>query len=167
MKNTFEHDTLEMPLAVNKKIAKSMELINSIDFSMIKMKLMDEEEGKGWSEQHCNQVENIYKRFLCMIYLNTEFSIVPTKEVDSFWHQHILDTRAYANDCQKIFGKFIHHFPYLGMRGEDDIKLLFDCFEETKKIYFNLFGEIYCQEATNCTKCSCRSTCGGGRCGQK
>lgn len=165
MNNIIENFTLEIP--ATKTIDKVMELINSVDFTMIKMKLMDKEEGKGWSEQHSNDVEFLYKRFLCMINLFPEKSIVPTKEIDSFWHQHILDTRAYAEDCQIIFGKFIHHFPYLGMRGKEDEELLRDCFEETKEIYFELFGEIYCEEQTKCTKCSCRSTCGGGRCGQK
>lgn len=144
-----------------------MKLVNSIDLSMVKLKLTDADEGQGWSNDYCDDVEYLYRRFLCMVVLHPTKSIVPTKDIDSFWHQHILDTRAYAEDCQKIFGKFIHHFPYLGMRGEEDAKLLLDCFEETKSIYLELFGESYCEEKSRCTKCSCRSTCGGGRCGQK
>lgn len=165
MKTTIEKNTFKTPSRA--VIAETMALIQSIDFSMIKMKLMDEEEGKGWTEEYCNEIEFCYKRFLCMIKLYPEKSIVPTKSIDSFWHQHILDTNAYWKDCQLAFGKFIHHFPYLGMRGDEDVRLLHDCFEETKQIYSELFGEVYCEEQTKCTRCSCRSTCGGGRCGQR
>ena len=37
---------------------------------------------------------------------------------------HILDTRKYAADCEAAFGHFVHHFPYLGLRGEEDTKAL-------------------------------------------
>ena len=36
------------------------------------------------------------------------------------WHRHILDTRAYASDCERIFRNFMHYFPYFGLRGEAD-----------------------------------------------
>lgn len=173
MTTQFEQNVLEMSITYakqNDKIDKAMSLINSIDFSMVKAKLMDEEEGQGWDKDYTDYVEVLYKRYLCMIYVNPEGSTVPTKEIDLFWHQHILDTRAYVKDCEKIFGKFLHHFPYFGMRGEEDAQNLLDSFEETKIAYFQLFGEDYCsgyenQESSRCHKCSskchkCSSGCG-------
>src|ERR1022692_2458665 len=112
MNRLLEVDILEMPVADTKRIEKPMSLINSIDLSMVKMKLMDEEEGQGWDKEYTDYVEQRYKRYLCMIYISPKGSVVPTKDIDLFWHQHILDTRAYAKDCQLIFGKFLHHFPY-------------------------------------------------------
>lgn len=32
-------------------------------------------------------------------------------KVDAVWHQHILFTQDYAEFCQEIFGRFIHHVP--------------------------------------------------------
>lgn len=167
MNITLDIETLEMPLATSKKndkLEKAMSLVNLIDLSMVKMKLMDEEEGQAWSKEYCDYAEQLYKRYLCMIYIDPDGPHVPTKVIDLFWHQHILDTRAYAKDCSAIFGEFLHHFPYFGMRGEEDAKNLHDSFEETKVIYYELFGEDYCDESSACNKCSCSSSCGVGKC---
>lgn len=175
MSAVLEIDILEMPSADTKRIEKPMNLINSIDLSMVKMKLMDEEEGQGWDKEYTDYVEKRYKRYLCMVYVNPNGPVVPTKDIDLFWHQHILDTRAYAKDCQHIFGYFLHHFPYFGMRGKDDAKDLLDSFEETKNFHRQLFSEEYAVEyngdtsSSACHKCSskchkCASGCSGIKC---
>jgi hypothetical protein len=141
--------------------------INGVDLSMVKQKLMDKEEGQGWCEDLVNHVEMRYRRYLCMIRLDPAGSAVPTRDIDLFWHQHILDTRAYAVDCENVFGYFLHHFPYFGMRGEEDERNLHDSFEQTRDAYMRLFGEDYCAEydVSRCHKgCStchkCQSGCG-------
>lgn len=170
MTTTNQQDVLEMTVAFseqNYRVEKAMSLINSVDLSMVKAKLMDEEEGQGWDMEYANYAEKRYRRYLCMIFLNPDGPCVPTKDVDLFWHQHILDTRAYADDCQKIFGEFLHHFPYFGMRGEEDAKNLQDTFEETKIQYAQLFGDDYCSvfksennsNSSTCHKCSGSVTC--------
>ncbi|MEA2570762.1 MAG: hypothetical protein QOI24_2763 [Acidobacteriota bacterium] len=56
-------------------------------------------------------LEREYQRFwvLCKMY-PTE-PIVPSKAIDKVWHQHVLNTRQYDNDCQAYFGRFLHHTP--------------------------------------------------------
>ena len=46
--------------------------------------------------------------------------------MDGFWHMHILDTKAYREDCQKIFGRFIDHFSYFGIYCNEDRKIYKD-----------------------------------------
>jgi hypothetical protein len=70
-------------------------------------------------------------------------TIAPVVDVDEFWHYHILNTRKYAADCQEIFGYFLHHFPYAGMRGEDDEKALARAGDWTRQMYEETFGERY------------------------
>ncbi len=67
--------------------------------------------------------------------------LVPTKDVDEFWHQHIMDTRAYAQDCEEALGHFLHHFPYMGMRGEEDARQLETAFRRTERLHREAFGE--------------------------
>lgn len=139
--------------------------INMLDFGPIKVKLMDPEEGKGWNLEKCNEVEIQYKRFL---YISVKYpqAIVPSKDVDAMWHQHILDTRKYAEDCETAFGFFLHHFPYFGMRGPDDATDLENAFEETCRLYEAEFREPYVNLAEIGRKCdscgpdSCGSSCG-------
>jgi hypothetical protein len=64
-------------------------------------------------------------------------------EVDTFWHYHILDTLKYAEDCQAVFGYFLHHFPYMGLRGEDDLVAHERVGERMRTLYEDTFGEAY------------------------
>lgn len=130
--------------------------IFNLDLSMIKMKLQDAEEGKGWTPQFCDEVEIEYKRFLALKRIFPDKDIVPNKYVDAFWHQHILDTQKYAEDCEALFGSFIHHYPYFGMRDEEDRQNLINAFEETKQLYFEVFSEPYEGEASKCKRTACK-----------
>src|SRR6266849_4883328 len=106
-----------------------------------KIKLMDPEEGQGWSREYVNQMAIEYKRFLTLSVKYSEETIAPSKDVDKFWHGHILDTMKYAEDCQNVFGYFLHHFPYFGMRGEEDAANLAEAGRTTKRLYEQEFGE--------------------------
>ncbi|MCX2766882.1 hypothetical protein [Pseudoalteromonas sp. B530] len=37
--------------------------------------------------------------------------ITPPQLADEVWHEHITDTLAYHNDCENLFGAFLHHIP--------------------------------------------------------
>ena len=137
-----------------------MERIYSLDLDCVKFKLMDSKEGPGWSRDKAEMVETHYKRFLYMS-VTEGTSIVPTKDIDAFWHNHILDTHKYASDCENSFWFFLHHFPYLGMRGEEDVKRLQSSFENTRRVYERQFGEMYGTDANDCENCgNCTSSCG-------
>lgn len=117
--------------------------IDRLDLTMVKHKLclpMDKE-GKGWTKEDADLVAVWYRRFLTLNAMYPLKSIVPTKRIDEMWHAHILDTRAYIADCQSIFGEYLHHFPYFGLRGEDDAKDLADSFTETCGLFIKHFGE--------------------------
>jgi hypothetical protein len=143
--------------------------VNALDLDPIMVKLMDPEEGKGWDLPKVKSVEQAYKRFLFMS-ATVDGTIVPTKDIDAFWHQHILDTMKYATDCESVLGFFLHHFPYLGMRGEQDAANLVSAFAETAKIYREMFGEEYSasMQASECNVCGANScattTCGNTEC---
>ena len=113
--------------------------ISSLDLSLVKMKLMDPEEGKGWSKEQCDAAEKEYKRFLNLVFVFN--NAVPTKAMDIFWHQHILDTKAYYEDSKRIFGDYLHHYPYFGMFGEDDHNNLVSSFDLTKERYKEIYNE--------------------------
>src|SRR3954471_4348768 len=87
-----------------------------LDLSNVRMKLADPEEGHGFAASELDLREQEYRRFLALHLAYPEMDVVPCKLVDGIWHQHILDTNAYARDCEAIFGRFLHHFPYFGMR---------------------------------------------------
>ena len=129
------------PLAAVPHFADAFASVEHLDLGPIKVKLMELEEGEGWTVAQVNAVEIWYKRFL---YLNLKYpsdSVVPTKAIDTFWHYHILDTQKYFADCNKVFGAYFHHFPYFGMRGADDARALSNAFDATTDLFLAEFGE--------------------------
>ena len=124
-----------------KPIEQVIAAIEALDLGPIKLKLMDPEEGQGWSREYVERMETAYKRFLTLLVKFPHESIAPTKDVDKFWHGHILDTMKYADDCQNVFGYFLHHFPYFGMRGEQDAADLQAAGENMHALYEREFGE--------------------------
>lgn len=76
--------------------------INTLDLEPIIVKLMDKDEGKGWSLEFVVSAAQEYKKFLMLCYLYPEEAIVPSDVVDDFWHYHILDTHKYFDDCDAV-----------------------------------------------------------------
>jgi hypothetical protein len=118
--------------------------VTELNLDPIKMKLMHVESGEGWSLEKANAVEKEYRRFLCLMKLFPEEDTAPLVDVDTFWHYHILDTMKYAADCEKVFGYFLHHYPYVGMDGtEEDEQFRLDSGERMRTLYESIFGEAY------------------------
>ena len=128
-------------IQATKSVEQIVAAIHALDLDPIKLKLMDPEEGQGWSRAHVERVALAYRRFLTLLVRFPGETIAPSKDVDKFWHGHILDTLKYAEDCRSVFGYFLHHFPYFGMRGEEDAAKLREASERMHAIYEREFGE--------------------------
>ena len=124
-----------------KDTQSTQELVGSIDLEPIKFSLISREEGPGWTLKKIELIETWYRRFLTLVKIYPYHTIVPTKDIDTFWHYHILDTRKYMDDCEKIFGSYFHHFPYFGSRGEADKANFYKTFLVTQKLFEKHFGE--------------------------
>lgn len=122
--------------------------IDELDLEPIKVKLMHEESGEGWSLEHADAVEKEYRRFLHLMKKYPQEPAAPLMDVDTFWHYHILDTMKYAVDCEAVFGHFLHHFPYIGLRGEEDEEAHHAMGERMKELYEETFGEDYIRAST-------------------
>ena len=140
--NLLENDT---------QIAASLERVAKLDFSMLKRKLGEE---KGWSPEYQDEVEDLYCRFLALNMVYWDRKICPTGPIDEFWHAHILDTEAYERDCRDLFGEYLHHFPYFGMRGPDDRADLEEAFEKSRALFTRHFGIDPCRGETQARGCS-------------
>lgn len=132
-----------------------------LDLTNVRSKLADHEEGNGYGSEQLDLMEAEYRKFLAMHLAYPEAEIVPCKLVDEIWHQHILDTVAYRADCDAIFGSFLDHFPYFGMRGDDDAQTLADAYGDTLKIYERDFGAPpegtwISADAASCKRTACK-----------
>jgi hypothetical protein len=128
----------------NDLFSAATKAVTELNLEPIKTKLMHVASGEGWSLEKANAVEKEYRRFLCLMKLFPEEDTAPLVDVDTFWHYHILDTMKYAADCEKVFGYFLHHYPYVGMDGtEEDEQFRLDSGDRMRTLYEATFGEAY------------------------
>lgn len=104
--------------AQDRDVAAMWEAIDALDFERIKAKLAHRAQGSLGADAIA-RAEGGYRRFLKLAAKYPEVPVVPSEEVDEFWHMHILDTQRYAADCERIFGHMIHHDPYLGIDADE------------------------------------------------
>jgi hypothetical protein len=142
--------------------AKHIDLLADLDLEPIMVKAMDHEEGFGWDIKYTRAICREYKRFLALCMHFPDDAIVPSAPVDDFWHLHILDTQKYAEDCHAYLGYFLHHFPYFGMRGEQDLRNLEAAWNKTLSQYELMFDEkadsIFWPRSKRCPNCGRKST---------
>ena len=124
--------------------------VETIDFSLLVSKLVAEKE---WTVEQCQETKGLYRKFLALNVRYPDRKICPTGPVDDFWHAHILDTQAYAHDCDALFGRYLHHFPYFGMRGPEDRADLERSFAESVDLFIRHFGVDPTAGDTNARSC--------------
>jgi hypothetical protein len=126
-------------------------VIDQLDFFDIVDKMSDEkyflpywDKAEAWV---CCQKYKNYLKLQCKVKcFNQQFAdyppLVPSEEVDEFWHNHILDTKKYFKDCELFFGEYLHHDPSFGRSDNPETKKkLIDAFDKTQELYLEEFGE--------------------------
>ncbi len=91
-----------------------------------------------WTMDNATACLQLYKNFLLLTKKHWPQSLVPTRQIDEFWHNHILYTQNYFNDCQQIFGHYLHHLP---ASPDEDPDQLVKAFSNTKQLYFAEFNQ--------------------------
>jgi hypothetical protein len=160
-----EYDTKTRPGGVvTSNDERLPEKIKNLNLGPIIWKITDKEEGVcevDWTPSQALRVSEEYRKFLALTTEGGEqINTAPSRNVDVMWHYHILDTAKYYHDMHEIFGHIVHHFPYLGVRGSDDQRILLAAYEDTLKRYEVRFGkppEDVWGQAARCGVSSCSS----------
>ena len=111
---------------------QALDRVAELDFTMLKKKLGLK---KVWTDEHLARTEQYYRQFLALRLLYPDKKVSPTKAIDEFWHAHILDTRAYTADCKALFGQYVHHYPYSGLKGVFDILMAQGIHTESQALF--------------------------------
>jgi len=126
----------------NRPVEQVMAAIRVLDLEPIKLRVMDRELGEGWTREHAESIERAYRNYLTMLVKHPEDveDIVVSKDVDEFWHTHILHTMKYTEDCERMFGTYLHHNPDIGGRAPAEIERKAALVEKTRRLYQREFG---------------------------
>ena len=119
--------------------------VESLDLERISWKILNDDSMnriEDISQETVEISEKEYRRFLTLKAENPGVRLTPTPLMDLFWHAHILDTMSYAEDCEEILGRFMHHVPNFGPHQKDGIS--FDdgkAWKDMCRLYKERFGE--------------------------
>ncbi len=126
----------------SRRVDQALAAIRALDLESVKQRVMDAELGEGWTREYAESVEGAYRNYLTMLVKHPEAfeDIVVSKDVDEFWHTHILHTMKYTEDCEKVFGKYLHHNPHVGERTPADVERKAAVAGKTRRLYQQEFG---------------------------
>ncbi len=126
----------------NRPVEQVIASIRALDLESVKIRLMDPELGEGWTREYAEGIEQGYRNYLTMLakYQDHAEDILLSKDVDEFWHTHILQTIKYTEDCEAVFGKYLHHAPHIGEVTSVDKEKRIALAEKTRRLYQREFG---------------------------
>lgn len=155
-------DQAFLPSSSNRSKGKSRvylsETIAALDLNGVRQKLAT----KGWDTFRISAAEHDYRQFLFLIAKHPGETIVPwNNDLDEFWHQHILDTRQYEKDCQRLFGKYIHHNPHIE-KTPTQYTTAIDRTAELRQKEFNKSGQSSAQSSCGTAGCAIANYDDGG-----
>ena len=133
----------------SRRVDQAIAAIQALDLEPIRLRVMDAELGEGWTREYAENVEGAYRNYLTMLVRHPEDieDIAVSKDVDEFWHTHILHTMKYTEDCERVFGKYLHHNPHIGDRTRTDIEKKAAQAEATRRLYQQEFQVVQDRKA--------------------
>ena len=117
--------------------------IHALDLESVKARIIDPKLGEGWTREYADSIEVAYKHYLTMLvkYQDQAENILLAEDVDEFWHTYILQTIKYTEDCETVFGGYLHHTPHVGEVTDADLEKREVMAERTRRLYEREFGE--------------------------
>ena len=82
------------------------EALQKLNLSRL-LRRLAHEDGLGTIERAKGAIRE-YKLFLRLVWLHPGESLLPSAAVDAVWQRHLLDTKAYHEDCLGLFGRHLH-----------------------------------------------------------
>ncbi len=92
------------------KMVKTL-VLPTFDLSGVMGQLRADPHYADWPEDRMKQAETEYRQYMALCRSNPGEKVMPTRLGDAVWHQHIVNTRQYVQDCRDYLGYYLHHQP--------------------------------------------------------
>lgn len=142
-----------MAYLFNERIfTEALAITEKWNFELAARKLIDSNPAR-WDSLRAEKAILDYQRYMAITKALDGIQLVPNGDIDEIWHMHILDTRAYMQDCDALFGGYLHHYPYFGMLGEENELQWFNVQAESEQLWHRLFNEPLYHNDSVAQKC--------------
>ena len=105
-----------------------------------------------WDVERIDAAELEYRCFLQLARDFPDRPLAPSRDVDIFWHCHVLTLGLYLEHCQKVFGRPLLHWPFSGAMGEADAARQRARFEESRCLISELLDRVRSTHSLNRSK---------------
>ncbi len=100
---------------------------------------------QDWTREKRETEAARYEQFLVLAAKHPGKRATPTREIDEFWHLHMLHPVAYHEDCQRLFGRVFDHDGGFGT-GPGELPVLKTAFREFAARWQDEYGAPYVGE---------------------
>lgn len=120
---------------------------------------------QDWTREQRERSLQRYQKWLLLKVFYPKARLAPTRDIDLFWHLHMLSPVAYSRDCNRLFGQLLDHDGGFG-KGPGELTRLQVVFTRTAELWESSYGEPYREdgkfmreaEMTNCWH-DCQDRC--------
>lgn len=113
-----------------------------------------------WTEEQRKKALGRYEKWLKLKQKHPKARLAPTRDIDLFWHLHMLAPVAYHRDCLRLLGKLMDHDGGFG-KDPNELPELKKVFFETATLWEGAYGEPYREDGQwlNQTMTDCWHDC--------
>ena len=136
------------------------------DFSGVRRKVAEhfEELGRPVTDDFLDRGVHALKQYYAMIVLDPANIHAMSRQVDPFWHAHILHSKQYMDFCSRLIGEYIHHYP-LNVHNEVQMGAIRpisdDTFTKIPMVFKNVDPEFWPKAFAGC-EVICTDPCSQG-----
>jgi len=149
--------------AVSSQPTHNQELRLSAD--LLRASFRSDDFPQDWSDEQRVASLTRYLKWLRLKRTYPMARLAPTRDIDLFWHLHMLAPVAYYKDCMSLFGKVLDHDGGFG-KGKNELPELERIFKLTAALWEQEYHEPYGEDCvwirdaglTNCWH-DCQNRC--------
>ena len=120
--------------------------IPTISIDIVAAARRSESSLSGADEQTVRTAELRYRKFLGLVAKYPDIELSPARDIDQVWHLHMLQPRAYLEDCNRIFGDILDHDGGFGKDSEQQYQELLKVFDQTAMLWTSEYSEPYVRD---------------------
>ncbi len=134
--------TSEFPVSLTNRLAS---LLPEPSVDLLRASYRSDDFPKDWSREQREAALDRYRKWLGLKLSNPTARLAPTRDIDLFWHLHMLAPVAYFRDCKRYFGRLLDHDGGFG-KDPSEVAELDSVLRATAELWERTYGIPYLED---------------------